>query len=126
MAIFTDLNLDFKIHPSTKRLVLSKDDLAVQRAVGHLLLTNRGERLFQPEIGCDIRNMLFEPATVSTAVDMKNIIENTIENFEPRVNVIKVDISPSVDRNSYDISLKFSVINQSTVRSLEFTLERLR
>ena len=126
MAIYTDLNLDFKIHTNTKNLVLSKDDLAIQRAVAYLLLTNKGDRLFEPDIGCDIRGLLFEPATISTAYDIETTIHETITNFEPRVNIISVSALPAVDRNSYEISIKFKVINKSTVRNLEFTLERLR
>jgi phage baseplate assembly protein W len=126
MAIYTDLNLDFKIHPNTKRLLLSKDDLAIQRSVAYLLLTNKGDRLFEPDIGCDLKSLLFEPATISTAYDIESVINETITNFEPRVRIVSVSADPAIDRNSYEISIKFRVINRSTVRSLEFTLERLR
>jgi predicted component of type VI protein secretion system len=70
--------------------------------------------------------LLFEPATISTAYDIESVINETITNFEPRVRIVSVSADPAIDRNSYEISIKFRVINRSTVRSLEFTLERLR
>ena len=124
--IFKDIDLDFSAHPNTKKLVVSKGDLAVRRALKYLVLTNFGDRPFHPEIGCNVRALLFNNVTQSTAMDLHTVISEAIENYEPRVELSELIVDPEEDQNGYNISLKFFIVNQSVEQTVEFFLERLR
>ena len=84
------------------------------------------ERPFQPTIGCDIRKSLFENFTPQTIMVAKQRIGETIEQYEPRCNIIDIKASPSPDNNSLEISLIFSVINTDEAEELSLVLERVR
>ena len=93
---FKDLSVTFKKHPVTDDLVTAKDKAAIVQAITVLLLTRKGERLFQPDLGCGVQNLLFEPMDYATAGLIKSEIIQTLENFEPRIaidNVICIQIS---------------------------------
>ena len=99
---------------------------AVKRSVRNLVLTNFYEKPFHPEIGSGVREMLFENATPLTAIALSQAIEDVINNYEPRVAINFVNVSLS-DRNSYDITINFSINNAPTeLVDLSFILETLR
>lgn len=123
---FVDLNMDFDVHPNTKKLNLLYGDAAITRSLKNLLLTNHYERPFHPEIGSNIRAMLFENIQQSTAESLKNMIMECIDNYEPRVSVHELRVTAKPDENAYLVYLEFYVINQTTARKLEFFLERIR
>ena len=87
---WSDLDLDFIKHPTTNDIVRKTDVEAVKRSVRNLILTNRYDRPFQPEIDGGVTRYLFELATPSTKADIEYAIKNTIANFEPRAEVISV------------------------------------
>ena len=124
--VFVDLDLDFDIHPNTKQLSLIYGEDAVVRSLKHLVFTNFYERPFHPEVGCNVRAMLFEPIMESTANNIKQAIRETIDNYEPRVSVSDLRVIAQPDRNRYEASIEFYVINQTTARRLQFFLERVR
>ena len=124
--VFVDLGLEFDVHPNTKKLNLIYGDDAVVRSLKNLVMTNHYERPFHPEIGCNVRQMLFENIMPSTADSIQHAIEETIENFEPRVNLKQVRVTAKPDENGYIVTLEFFVINQTTARRIEFFLERVR
>ena len=102
------------------------DENSVKESVRNLVLTNRGERLFQPEIGCDIRQLLFENVSADTIIIAKEIIRTTIENYEPRCNIIGIDILASLDSNDIGIIITFNIINREEPVVLTLTLDRVR
>ncbi len=124
--IWTDLDLTFQLHPVKKDLVLSTNDLAITRAVKNLVLTNHYESPFHPEIGSNIRAMLFEPATPLTAAFIQQEIKNTIQNFEPRVKLINISVETSQDENSYEVTIQYYIENQAIPSIVTFLLERTR
>jgi phage baseplate assembly protein W len=80
----------------------------------NLLLTNKGERVFNPEFGADIRRVLFEGITEDTSVLIQNLITTNVNFFIPEVNVIDVVVEPNEDNNSYNITLKYSLVISGT------------
>lgn len=124
--IFKDLDLDFDIHPNTKQLNIVSGDVAVARALRNLIMTNNYERPFHPEIGCNIRQSLFDNILISTAVTIKNAIEEVVQNFEPRVSLNFVDVIASPDQNGYDVTISFFIINDPLAKKFNFFLERIR
>ena len=84
---YKDINITFKKHPVTNDVVVSKDASAIKQAIVNLLLTNKGERLMNPEYGSDIRRYLFEPLDYGTSALVKQNIVTTIGRFEPRISV---------------------------------------
>ena len=100
---------------------------AVKRSVRNLILTNHYEKPFHPEIGSGVRDMLFEPMTPLTSHVLTRKIEDVIENFEPRARLISVTAFPNLDRNEYECTISFYVVNTPTeLVDLTVFLERLR
>tara|TARA_Y100000588_G_scaffold129529_2_gene141857 strand:+ start:2305 stop:2715 length:411 start_codon:yes stop_codon:yes gene_type:complete len=123
---WSDLDLDFIKHPTTKDIVKKTDVEAVKRSIRNLILTNRYERPFQPEIDGGVTRYLFENATPRTKADIEYAIKNTIRNFEPRAEVINVFVSVKPDRNGVNVTITFRVINVADPVTIELFLERLR
>ena len=128
MATYTysDLDLNFGIHPVKKDLVTKKDENAIAFAIRNLILTNHYERPFNPELGSNVRKLLFEPVSVFTASDLQKMIEQTIANFEPRARVRKVDVIPNEDNNAYDVRIEFFIDMKTNPITADFLLERIR
>jgi len=123
---FRDLDLNFEIHPVRKDINVFKNEYAVINAVKNLVLTNFYERPFQPQIGSNVRRLLFENVDRIVAAQLERAIEETILNFEPRVQVSRVIATPSPDENKYDVYLEFFVINNPDPITINFFLERVR
>ena len=111
---YTDLDLFFSKVSSTIDVNTMKNVAAVKRSVRNLVLTNHYEKPFHPEIGSGVRGILFEPMTPVTAVILTEHIENVIENYEPRARLIGVRALPDLDRNAYEVSVEFFVVNAPT------------
>ena len=123
---FKDLDLNFTIHPIRKDINTHKNEYAIINSVKNLVLTNHYERPFQPEIGSNIRRLLFENVDAITAAQIEREITETVENFEPRVQVSKVTASADPDNNGYKVTLEFFVINNPNPITINFFLERIR
>ena len=124
---YTDLDLFFGKKSTSKDISKVTDVLAVKRSVRNLVLTNHYEKPFHPEIGSGVRDMLFEPMTPITAHILTKKIEDVIENFEPRARLISVRAIPNLDRNEYECTIEFYVVNTPTeLVDLTVFLERLR
>ena len=123
---FRDLDLNFTIHPVKKDVNTHKNEYAVINSIKNLVLTNHYERPFQPEIGSNIRRLLFENVDAVTASQIEREIVETITNFEPRVQVSKVDVLPDPDNNGFKVELEFFVINNPSPITINFFLERIR
>jgi hypothetical protein len=123
---FKDLDLSFNIHPIKKDVNKHTGEIAVINSVKNLVLTNHYERPFQPDLGSNVRRLLFENVDPIVAAQLEREISETITNFEPRVQVSKVVAIPSPDENSYKVELEFFVINLSNPVTISFFLERIR
>lgn len=123
---FRDLDLNFTIHPIRKDVNIHKNEFAIINSVKNLILTNHYERPFQPELGSNIRRLLFENVDSIIAAQIEREIEETILNFEPRVQISKVTAVASPDENRYGIEMEFFVINNPNPITIDFFLERIR
>lgn len=124
---YIDLDLFFSQKTTSRDINKVTNIQAVKRSVRNLILTNHYEKPFHPEIGSGIRGMLFEPITPLTAHILTRKVEDVIENFEPRARLIGVKASPDLDRNAYEITIEFYVVNAPTeLVDLTVFLERLR
>jgi len=123
---FTDLDLSFTANPVTKDISVLIDENAIKRSVKQLILTNYYERLFHPEIGGQVTALLFENFTPLTVSTLERSISNTIRNFEPRVDLLGVDINAAPDNNSLYVSINFKIKNTFRPITLDLTLDRTR
>ena len=121
-----DFDLDFVAHPNTGALAMKEDADAVVRSVRYLLLTNFYERPFHPEIGSNLSAQLFELMTYSTSLRIRDAITECINNYEPRVSLTNVNVTPKEDLNSYFVELRFFILNEEVERQTQFLLERTR
>ena len=124
--IFKDLNLDFQQNTATKDIQKIKDIEAVKRSVRNLINTNHYEKPFHPEIGSNLRGMLFELMSPQMNHLISKQIENLINNYEPRCNLVEVFAQPMFDRNGYSVQISFMVNNHQEPVIVESFLERLR
>jgi len=124
--IFKDLNLDFQQNTATKDIQKIKDIEAVKRSVRNLINTNHYEKPFHPEIGSNLRAMLFELMSPQMNHLISKQIENLINNYEPRCNLVEVFAQPMFDRNGYSVQISFMVNNHQEPVVVESFLERLR
>ena len=124
---YTDLDLFFSKKATSKDISKVTDIQAVKRSIRNLVLTNHYEKPFHPEIGSGVRDMLFENMTPITAFIIAKQVEDVIENYEPRVKLIGVRALPNLDRNEYEVSIEFYVVNTPTeLVDLTVFLEVLR
>ena len=123
---WSDLDLDFKAHPVTKDIVIKTDVEAVKRSVRNLILTNRYERPFQPQIDGGVTRHLFELSSPMTKSNIQGAVKLAIANFEPRAEVISVFVGGDLDRNGFDVTIEFRVVNHPNPVTIELFLERLR
>ena len=125
--VFKDFNFNFTRHPVTGDIAKLTNISAVKASVKNLVMTNFYERPFHPEIGSDVRGALFEPMTPQVASRLGRNIEDVIVNFEPRAELISVIVNARIDRNAYEATVKFNVVNSETdEQTLNLFLERLR
>ena len=127
VRIYTDLDLFFGQNNRTKDINVLTDVQAVKRSVRNLVLLNAFEKPFHPEISSGVRDTLFENMTPVTAIILSRHIEDVIENFEPRARLIGVRAVPNLDKNEYEVTIEFYIVNAPTeLVELSILLERLR
>ena len=124
--LYSDLDLDFTRNPVTSDIVKLNDVDSVKRSVKNLIQTNHYERPFHPEIGSDIRGLLFENMTPLTALNLERKVIEVLTNFEPRAKIVNVIAQPQEDANRYHIQISFYVVGISTPVVVETYLTRLR
>lgn len=125
-VIYSDIRGDLSLNPATDDVLLVTNEDAIRTSIINLLNTDRYERVMQPNLGSNIRALLFENADVQTAYNLRELIYETIETFEPRCQLIDVIVEDDQDRNAYNLYITFTLINKSEPQLLEFALERVR
>lgn len=124
--VYTDFYPNFNKHPETGKLVKLVDADAIKRAIRNLIFTNRGERFFDMKKGCNVRKILFENFSDQTTELLKTYIEDAINNYEPRVSLLEVAVSPFEEQNYYNIVIVFTMINNKEPLTLSLKLYRVR
>ena len=125
--IYSDLDLFFGQNNKTKDVNIVYDIQAVKRSIRNLVLLNVFDKPFHPEISSGVRGTLFELMTPVTAIILARQVQDVIENFEQRARLVGVRASPNLERNEYEVSIEFYVVNAPTeLIDLTLPLERLR
>ena len=123
---FSDLDFNFTAHPVTGDIVRRFDESAIKNSLKNLILTSNYERPFHSEIGSPIKRLLFEPATPMLQVMLERAISDTVNNFEPRVELLNVDVVVSEDTYEVYVTIEFQIVNTTQPLTLDLTLERTR
>tara|TARA_B100001059_G_scaffold219715_1_gene241019 strand:- start:102 stop:527 length:426 start_codon:yes stop_codon:yes gene_type:complete len=124
--IYKDLDLDFQKNTATKDIQKLTDIESVKRSVRNLIKLNHYEKPFRPEVGSNLRAMLFENITPQINHAISKQIDLLIRNYEPRCRLVQLNVQPDVDRNGYRASISFYVVNSPERVEVETFLERLR
>ena len=124
---FRDISLSFVPHPVTKDLTILRNENAIVRSVRNLVETIPRERFFNSTIGSNVRSSLFDFVDFGTAANIQKQIETAIENYEPRVDNLVVEVLPLPDENSFEVTIIFDIIGQEIPRqTINFILEATR
>ena len=124
---FKDISLTFVPHPVTKDLPVLINERAIVRSVRNLVETIPTERFFNSLLGTDIRGSLFENFSRNTAIIIEDQVRETINNFEPRVDNVRVEVNSSVDTNTLDVKVLFDILGlEAPTQSFTFILEPTR
>ena len=124
---FKDISLSFEPHPITKDLPVLKNANAIRRSVRNLVQTIPGERFFNPILGSSVYDSLFDLMDFGTSNLIEQEIITTLRNFEPRVNNVRVRVSPRADQNNFDVTIFFDIVGQALPsQEFSFILEATR
>lgn len=123
---FSDLDFNFTAHPVTGDIVRRFDESAIKNSLKNLIMTSNYERPFHSEIGSPVKRLLFEPATPMLQLMLERAISDTINNFEPRVELLSVDVVVSEDTYEVYVTIEFQILNTTRPLTLDLTLERTR
>ena len=127
VSTFKDLSITFKKHPVTDDLVTVKDKAAVAQSIKGLLLTRRGERPFQPDLGSGLQDLLFEPLDYGSGALIKKEIKETLNRYEPRVRVQRIYCNVDFDNNGYNVEMQYKIVGRDDrAVAVDFFLERTR
>lgn len=123
---FSDLPVDMAIHPVTNELTRLTNEQAVKRSIRNIILTNKGERLFQPSFGGNIRALLFEPMNDMTSESLKHAINDAITNHEPRAKIHSIEVIPDDFNQLYRVNILFLIVNAKEPSGMTVSLYRIR
>lgn len=124
--LYTDFHKDMTINPISNDLALRTNEESIKESLKNLILTDRGERLMQPNIGSDVRASLFENATPVTLKILEERVKDVINNFEPRASLIEVDVTSLYDDNRVQVTIYFYVKNREEPLSVDVFIDRVR
>ena len=120
---FKDISLSFQVNPSNFDLVTITNETAISRSVRNLVYTNRGERFFNESIGSQVTRLLFETVDTITASIIRDEIKQTIENNEPRVNLIEVNVIPDDEQGEFNVDIIYRIVGlDASAQQLSFVL----
>lgn len=124
---FKDFNFNFKPHPVTEDLMVVKDSADIKQSIKSLLLTKKGERLFNSRLGTGLGDLLFEPLDFGTASLIRDEIYTVINLYESRIRILELTVDTNYEDNGYDISLEYEIVGRDDLQSnIEFFLESAR
>jgi len=124
--IYADISLNFETSPKSKDLLMIRDENAIRRSIKNLVLTNKYERFFAPEIGGNIVGLLFENLDTLTLSQIENHVEAVITNYEPRAKVLRVVATPELNNNAVTVTITFAILGAKKPLDIAILLERIR
>ena len=124
---FKDISASFKVNPLSEDLIAIKNETAIARSIRNLVLTQQGERFFNPILGSQVSALLFENIDKLTASAIADEIRITIDNFEPRVELTEVDVFPDYDNSEFNVTIRYKIIGIDVQpQQLSFVLQPTR
>jgi hypothetical protein len=124
---FKDISMSFQVNPLTFDLIATKNETAIARSLRNLVFTLPGERFFNQNLGSKVSRSIFENIDDISASILSNEIRNTIKNYEPRVDVIAVDVSPNYDDGEFNVTIRYKIIGVDALpQQLSFALQSTR
>ena len=123
---YQDLDFDFTANPITGDVAKVKNTTSVKRGIHNILMTENSERLFQPEIGSGLKNLLFEPMTDLTTQLLEDEVRSAIDAWENRAQVISINVIPEEEYNRYRVAVIFRIVNDPKEQQTEVLLSRER
>ena len=124
---FKDISLSFSPHPVTKDLPILKNESAIRRSVRNIVETIPTEKFFNPDFGSDVYKSLFDFVDFGTANVIQGQIKTSINNFEPRVDNVRVEVDPQPDLNQFEVIIIYDIIGQEfPTQEYSFILEATR
>lgn len=124
---FKDLSMSFQVNPINYDLIALKNETAIARSIRNLVLTYPGERFFNQNLGSNIGRALFENIDEISASTIRDEIENTINNYEPRVDLINVVVDPDYDNNNFNVTINYNIVGIDVLpQQLSFALQPTR
>ena len=107
---FKDVSMSFKFNPLSGDLITLSNENAIARSVRNIVLTSPGEKIFDPDFGSNIGEILFENIDEITAISIQEEIENSLQNYEPRVELIDVNVKPDYDLHQFDVVISYRIV----------------
>ena len=126
ISLYSDFKKDLEVNLLTDDVSVLRDEDSVKEAIRNLLMTDRGERLMQPNLGAGLRQLLFENMIPSTFELIKERVKSTLEIYEPRADIIDITVSGSLDEGSVFVNIVFFINNREQPITLDVILERTR
>ena len=124
---FKDISMSFQVNPLNYDLIGLKNENAIARSVRNIVFTLPGEKFFDENFGSRISASLFENIDDITAGQIVDEITQSIENYEPRLNLLKVQAFPNFDNNQFDVFIIYEIIGTDVpVQELQFALQSTR
>ena len=124
---FKDISLSFQVNPLTYDLIDLKNETAIARSLRNLVFTLPGERFFNQNLGSKVSQSLFENIDDVSASILQDEIRNTIENYEPRVELISVDVNPNYDDYEFNVTIRYYIVGIDALpQQLTFALQSAR
>ena len=124
---FKDISMSFQSNPLNKDLLAIKNENAIARSIKNIVFTEPGEMFFNPDFGSKLYSILFENIDDISAIKIKDQIEQSIKNFEPRVDLVEVEVFPDFDNNGFDVKITYKIIGADIApQELQFILQPTR
>ena len=124
---FKDVSMTFQRNPLNNDIIALKNANAIARSIRNIVFTLPGEKFFDPEFGCTISQQLFENIDDISATQISNEIEESINNYEPRVDLVEVETLPNYDNNVFDVNIVYEIVGADVpAQQLQFVLQSTR
>ena len=124
---FKDISMSFEVNPINSDIIGVKDDTAIARSIRNLVRTNTGERFFNPNLGSRVNRILFDNLDDISAAALRQEIEETIDNHEPRVKLKNVKVKPDYEGNAFDVTITYNIVGIDALpQQLNFALQPTR
>lgn len=124
---YKDLSMTFKQNPLNNDLIVLRNENAIARSIRNIIMTYPGEKFFNEDFGSEVSRLLFDNLDPLTAIEIKDQITFSIVNYEPRADLLSVDVSPNYDEGEFDVVITYNIVGvDAAAQQLSFALQPTR